>query len=76
MNRIFLLSYALLVLNLNLKGQASLDSLLEIGAYNDVILLASNNLEKDSTDILSKKYLAKAAFLGNRLTLAKNTPST
>ena len=71
MNRIFLLSYALLVLNLNLKGQASLDSLLEIGAYNDVILLASNNLEKDSSDILSKKYLAKAAFLGNRLTLAK-----
>ena len=71
MNRIFLTFCVLLALHVGIQAQNPLDSLMEIGSYSDVITLATQNLEKDSSDVLSKQYLAKAAFLGNRLTLAK-----
>lgn len=71
MNRIFLSFCVLLALHVGIQAQNPLDSLMEIGSYSDVITLATQNLEKDSSDVLSKQYLAKAAFLGNRLTLAK-----
>jgi tetratricopeptide (TPR) repeat protein len=71
MNRILFLSSVLFILNVGIKAQEPLDSLMEIGAYSDVISFASKNIEKDSSDLLSKQYLAKAAFLGNRFTIAK-----
>lgn len=71
MKRPYLLLCLLCLMTRLLSAQTSLDSLMEQGAYAEVITLSSAKLEADSTDVVAKQMLTKAAFLGNRLSLAK-----
>lgn len=54
-----------------MSGQESLDSLMNQGAYAEVIKICTEKLDLDSNDVAAKITLAKAAFLGNRLSIAK-----
>lgn len=47
------------------------DSLFNMGAYSTLIDQASQRFQADTTDTAAEQVLARAAFLGNRFSLAK-----